>query len=437
MGLPGTSSSAIQNPDGTWDVLDVPIVPHGAVPLYDRDGQHVDDFPTTREWFQKVITTHRQKERGEGYMGRAFLDHHDDDGNSNPDAGFLRPTRVGTVKANGKMLDTLFIDLVSVPDDIYQNWIKTGRMPYRSIESYVPEDAFIDGLALMATRKPHFQMPMLTIGEEVPYVPSGNESSIPAVAAAIACASSERAIALFKESPMPEDDKKDDDEKAKAKAMEEGEETAKGTDEGGEEMSLSGINLSSIKATAEEWGAFIAEAQAIAGALGGDGDMAEPDSTTEPVAEQDVAMSASKKSELRAVAAADMSNAKVQALERRMDTKEAVNAAVDSLSGFNIGSDPRAILSAHAKKHGINGLAFYVSTVKAGYTPAPGSDEAEALDAPEVDTLPKEVMAYTDPTERGLAVAAHRDYEVQVKAGWPMGKRSLANTIQRAVARGA
>jgi len=470
MAIPGTNSNAIQNPDGTWDILDVPVCHEGVIPRFGRNGEKVDDWQVTVAWFHQIIQTHAMRER-EGYMGRSFIDHHAAAEKSQPDAGFLRPNAVGSIMFKGERIAALMANLVSIPDKVYREWIKSGRMPYRSIESLRAESGFVDGLALMPTRPPHFQLPMLTIGSETPLaVSSGTPppSSLPVEA--VACASSEQAqaailrsvnMAEIKGEKKPDEEGRDDspiEEGAEApieEAPAEGEAPAEAPAEEAapEEAAAPSApwaemieSLKAVEVAAEDIPSFVAELMAFVDTLetpdqGGDEFSEEPiieeasvDET--PIAEQPVAAGGASARIIKAEALATAAKAESSAIKKDLATRDAVDAACMKLADYNLGSDPKAHLMAKAKEHGVYGLALYVETVIAHAPRSPGiSAEGDDLGHAPLTDLPDEVMAYTEPAQREAALVALRSWRQQEDAGWPMEGRNLKSAINREVRR--
>lgn len=443
MAIPGTNSTAIQNPDGTWDILDVPIVHVGSIPRFNAAGERVDEFSTDEAWFQNVLAAHQQGE-SDAYMGRVFLDHHDHQAGSQPDSGFLRPRRIGPITVKGARVQALFADIVAVPDEVYQTWIKAGRVPYRSIESREAESGWIDGLALMATRSPHYQLPMLTIGREIQRVPGGTREPMAARAMAVACSTSERAVAILRaeESTMPEEPKdegkaKDEpkDEPKGDKKDEKKSKPASGWKSAFETFKATEIALDEIPDAVAAIREFADSLETSAG--GGmieEPPFEETPATETPVAEQEPTMAKAGTPNdrlIRAEALAAAASSRAAAIEAEMARRDAVDKAVLELQEYSLGSDPRAVLMAKAKEHGLQGLALYVSTIKAHGRKSPGPGGAVGIPDQQVTDLPKEVMAYTQPAEREVALKAFARFRQMEQAGYPTGDLSLAGMIRR------
>lgn len=449
MAIPGTNSTARQNPDGTWDVLDVPVIHDGKINRYNGAGEKVDEFTTDAKWFRHVLSVHAKAE-SEGRLGRAFLDHHEDDeSGSQPDAGYIRPQRIGELVVDGDALPALFCDIVSIPDDVYQSYVKTGRLAGRSIESLVSESGWIDGLALMPTRPAHYTLPILTIGDEVVSVGTPDARREPL--AAVACASKERALRIYAKEPQMADEQKKDDE------QDEGNPVAKGEGEGGDKGSESEggggttsgwkSKLDALKAcnlTAEEIPEVVAAITEFATSLetpAGDSEVVDDDIATmddSPIAEQEAApeelmAKGSSAAVIKAEAMAAAALAKAQATEDEMALRDAIDAAVVELADKHPSLSDRAVLRAKAKTHGLDGMKMYVETLKAHAVSNPGINGARPPES-HVEDIPDEVNAYTDHADREVALGTWKRIKAHASAGFDMDGISLKGAIKRDIA---
>jgi hypothetical protein len=153
--LPGGGYAAKQRPDGTWDILDVPIM--GTI----DEGERRNEEEIGVEWMQEAIAKAKSRE-AEGYLAPLHIQHHEF-GVTTRRAGFVLPTRVGTVRYEGEEIPALYADLLAIPEDVFAS-IERAEIPYRSVEIHdwdVPE---INSLALLEDEVPFFRFEMLTIG---------------------------------------------------------------------------------------------------------------------------------------------------------------------------------------------------------------------------------------------------------------------------------
>ena len=170
--LPGGEYESIQNSDGSWNILDVPIFAEHDVRT--GDGQiHIG-----RKWMLQALEVAQIREREDRYLPPLHIHHHGT-GRDTQLAGFFRLKEVRRSTYQGRPIWTTFADLVAVPEKVYEE-IKRGRLPYRSVEIHRVSLPSIDSLAIMPDSVPFFRLPMLTVGEENPV---GSAKKLQAVAA--------------------------------------------------------------------------------------------------------------------------------------------------------------------------------------------------------------------------------------------------------------
>lgn len=147
----------VQNPDGTWNVLNVPImasVPEGARNNEDELGE---------SWLKAALKKSQQREQ-EGYRAPLHIGHHEPDQSAAerpPMAGTFKLRRVGTIRHDGKKVPALFADLVGIPEWVFAE-MKAGKLPYRSVEIFDPAKPEVNSLALLDSEVPFFRLPMTT-----------------------------------------------------------------------------------------------------------------------------------------------------------------------------------------------------------------------------------------------------------------------------------
>lgn len=174
---------AEQNVDGTWNIFDVPIYAanvrsFGLIPVLDKATGEVrpEELILRHDaaWMEKAIETARLDYEERGYEAPLNINHNGRD-EQVMEVGTIMPRYVKKTLYEGVMLDTLFADLRSVPEAIYQQ-IKAKRLRYRSVECPPSMDARpeIKALALLPHQPPYFKLQPLTIDTDA--VP-GNASA--------------------------------------------------------------------------------------------------------------------------------------------------------------------------------------------------------------------------------------------------------------------
>lgn len=152
-GIRGGAYAATQNPDGSWNVLDVPVFA-----AHERHGKKVD-----KAWLEGAVRR-AQELRASNYVAPLHVGHHPDGDVER--AGFFLPKRVESrAFAGGQPLPVVVADLLAVPADVYAE-IKAGRLPYVSVEVADLNKPEISSLALLQDEAPFFKFPLLTIGQE-------------------------------------------------------------------------------------------------------------------------------------------------------------------------------------------------------------------------------------------------------------------------------
>lgn len=153
----GGCYTAVNNGDGTYDILDVPIfaeVPPGTK----RNKGHIG-----QAWQEAALLKSRQRE-SEGHLPPVHIYHSDEQAVKPIYAGKLRLKAVKQHPYEGEHRWTTFADIVGMPGEVFSR-VEKGFLPYRSVEIHNWDNTEIDSLALMDTDVPFFRMPMLTIGK--------------------------------------------------------------------------------------------------------------------------------------------------------------------------------------------------------------------------------------------------------------------------------
>lgn len=163
----GGGYAADQNPDGSWNIRDVPVFA-----AHKREGMP----RVTRVWLERAVAR-AQADKAGGYVPPLHVAHHNS-GQPVSAAGKFLLTRVADFAfAGGAPRPTAFADLLGVDQGTYDA-IKAGKLPYRSIESAdlrVPE---INSLALLDHDAPYFKFPLLSIGSERPVAASAGSARV-------------------------------------------------------------------------------------------------------------------------------------------------------------------------------------------------------------------------------------------------------------------
>ncbi len=174
----GGGFQAVQNPSGTWTIRNVPIFCEHQVKTPSGT------LDVDSDWMRKAYEKAERRYRDDYYLPPVHINHHGT-GRDVSRAGFYRLRGIRTISYEGKRVACMFADLVHVPDEVYQQ-IKSHGLPYRSVEIHKIERPEIDSLALMADEVPFFRLPLLTIGEEVPFEgtigPAKRSAGTPALA---------------------------------------------------------------------------------------------------------------------------------------------------------------------------------------------------------------------------------------------------------------
>lgn len=150
----------MDNEDGTYDIVDVPVF--ASIPA----GVKRNAAAIGKEWQDRAVLRNRERER-EGYLPPVHVYHSDERAVKPIFAGKFKLTAVRQAWYEGELVWMTFARIVGMPGEVFNSRIKTGFMPYRSVEIHNWDKSEIDSLALMDTDVPFFRMPMTTIGRVV------------------------------------------------------------------------------------------------------------------------------------------------------------------------------------------------------------------------------------------------------------------------------
>lgn len=161
---------AVQNADGTWNILDVPFF--ASHTMRKEEGGH----EIGADWQRKSVKKALDRWEQDGYLAPLIVNHHSLFGDVFAGGHFL-PTRVGSAKVNGEEVDCTFTDLLYVREDVYAAY-RRGELPYLSTEFIYAREEHLH-LSALDTEAPFFKFPLITIGEETPYVEPAEEDDDP------------------------------------------------------------------------------------------------------------------------------------------------------------------------------------------------------------------------------------------------------------------
>lgn len=147
---------AIENADGTFNVLDVPVF--GEMAVGEKNGsprERIDE-----DWLRAALEKSKQGVI-EGYRA-PILVHHSDDKPESEHAGFMVLRRVGQDTVEGAKKWVVYADLENVPRATFDR-IAARKLPNRSAEVFDSKEKKIHALSLLTHEVPHFPFPELTV----------------------------------------------------------------------------------------------------------------------------------------------------------------------------------------------------------------------------------------------------------------------------------
>lgn len=170
---PGGKYRATQNADGTWNIHDVPMFCEHALLPKEGGGE------VKRAELAEMVATGQRQYAQDKYLPPLIVYHH---GKNEPEnAGFFLPKRVDAVKYQGNALDGIYFDFLFIPEHQYAR-IRRGELPYGSAE-FGMKPPYIAHMSLLPNHAPWFKLPLLTIGEEVPFSSGQAEPERPGIMA--------------------------------------------------------------------------------------------------------------------------------------------------------------------------------------------------------------------------------------------------------------
>lgn len=163
--LPGGEYRAEQNPDGSWNVFDVPMfAAHKATDV-------AGEPEIGRDWQEGTVKRHQQLWNDDGYLAPLIVNHHELMQDRPGDAGFFLPTQVVDMQEDGKVKPVTLCNYLYVNEWVY-GAIRQGRLPYVSSE-FIFEGMEHQHLSMLKTEAPWFRFKMVTVGKEKPFIEEG------------------------------------------------------------------------------------------------------------------------------------------------------------------------------------------------------------------------------------------------------------------------
>lgn len=373
---------ATQNSDGTFNIHDVPIF--AEMKAKERGNENA----VGRTWMEAALKKAERRRVQDGYLAPAHIHHHGDEKPTRR-AGFFMLTRVERTPYEGKPRWTLFADLVNVPPDVFAE-IKSGALPYRSVEFMWDQPPEIHSLALMPDEVPFFRFELLTIADKATLSDKPGPERLPdheAPAVAFAHAGA-RTMVLFRfreEQNMPD--------------------IEPGTDPGAK----SGATIDDVLV------AIAALPEAIVSALKG-GEMGDDDGT--PAEPEKLADDDDKDDDDEEMSAGDIQVAKLTArlgsVEEKLSARDAKDATSDLVTGalaelkaWNVTDSTRASIAVFAAQ-GKPVLDAFVTEFQRNTPKEPPATFSD-MDAGTSEGDSAEVMKYTAMGPDKLAEARKAD----------------------------
>lgn len=388
--IPGGDYKAVQNSNQTWDVFDVPVWMTHSRRFMGRD------ITIDKPWLETALKNSVRRFAKNQYLPPVHIQHHGMGGDVSR-AGLFRLRAVRPATFEGKKVHVLFADLIQVDSEVFAD-VRAGKLPYRSVEILDVKKKEVDSLALLDHEVPYFRLPMLTIGQELPFeamtfhraVRCKDETPVMAyralehgrgrqgistlyyfggdIMSKLDYNSPDSSVATDTPDVVAQDEGKDDDEAMQSALDDEGREEAttivKAMIEG---LTRLGAILSGGDGadTGDEGGA---EAPAPV-------EMAdETKDVVKSAAETDAAMLTASAGKPAATGSAReiKQSARLDAVELELGTGKAVTYAQDELGQY--GLSPKAVkkrVDEIMPKFGMPGVKLYVETVKANVRPDP------------------------------------------------------------------
>lgn len=396
------------NPDGTFNVRDVPIFAE----TEKRLGEKVVGFD--KDWLDSAVSRAATR-ASEGYFSPLRIRHLGS--RVEPmHAGKAWPRRVARSVIDGEVVWTVFGDYLEVPAAAF-DLMRRGELPYVSIEAFDYTEGLIDAVSLLdaSDGPPHIPFPLFRAADPAAdaalfakaFTPRVNPKDVEPRGGVVACfAFKDHRAALARFDSMPDDPNKKPDEPKAEKKPAEG-----GADEGAKKIVDAILSSDGLRTAIE------AQVKTMLAEIAGGG-AKKPETGAPHDQPKENAMSMSKEvSESLVKMQGELDGLKSLEAARKSDATivEAADGVISRLARFGLGVEDRPRLVKMAKDHGLGALSVYEETVKKHGTEAPPTPQAVAASVAggQADpSLPKEVLAYTgDPGRLATAIKCSKDYD--------------------------
>ncbi len=223
--IPGANYPAVQNEDGTWNVMGVRMYAshERKVPIGYKNGEvEYRTIKVGRKELEEIVAYHKAMRSDQKFLFPLHVNHHEYVvGRTNQavmGAGYFIPTAVIREKLDGKQEDVLIGNLIGVRPHVFA-MMERNELPYCSVERLELDKPVLSSLSSMEHDVPYFKFPLMTIGAKTPHAKF--MAAPPAVLASVEAASLASAVTLSlayeqfgkKDDDKPADDKPADDSK--------------------------------------------------------------------------------------------------------------------------------------------------------------------------------------------------------------------------------
>lgn len=412
---------ASKNPDGTWNIHDVPIFA----------SNKLRKVEVTREWQERAVRKAQERFKAVGHIP-PLHENHTGGSAKVRNLGFVVPTRVGTLKTveedeAGNLVTrdaaATYADFQRIPDADYQR-IKRGELPYVSVEAGL-SDHELHSAALLPNA-PAIKTPPIAIATEEAATlvaaysaEGGTVRTTMRFAAAMDEKPSEKPAATPETPPTPPVAEKPAEAPKGEKPADETPKTG-GTPDVPKAPDAPGIDLTALYGQVamlqSQVAALVAAAQKSAEAQ----TPAQPMGATKPSpmpyeAKSETATGSTSISPEQfgaLVAQVDILKAEAESAKATRERDAKVRGIVTSLAadGFAVAPDLEPKLSAMASEKGLPVVEAYAAAIRAHGRKTPPSTIEGAIEAPE-DPAMTEAFGSLEPSVRAKADQYAAQYE--------------------------